>query len=117
MYMDLGNMMREMDSLEKLNRLREVTPETFLFLSHKGNNRPLQRGQAHHILQEAYQANELTGMIGCHGMRKTFGQKVYAKTGRDLRATQHAMGHKSPASTAAYLAVDEQAVDAIILAL
>jgi integrase len=56
-------------------------------------------------------------MIGCHGMRKTFGQKVYQATGHDLRATQHAMGHKSPASTAAYLAVDEQAVDAIILAL
>jgi hypothetical protein len=31
--------------------------------------------------------------------------------------TQHAMGHKSPASTAAYLSVDEQAVDAIIRAL
>ena len=30
-------------------------------------------------------------------------QKVYEKTGRDLSATQHAMGHKSPASTAAYL--------------
>jgi integrase len=56
-------------------------------------------------------------MIGCHGKRKSFGQKVYEKTGRDLRATQHAMGHKSPASTAAYLAVHEQAVDAIILAL
>jgi integrase len=103
--------------LMEMNRLREVTPETFLFLSHKGQNQPLRRAQAHHILQEAYQANALTGMIGCHGMRKTFGQKVYTATGRDLRATQHAMGHKSPASTAAYLAVDEAAVDAIILVL
>jgi hypothetical protein len=30
---------------------------------------------------------------------------------------QIAIGHKSPASTAAYLAVDEQAIDAVILAL
>jgi integrase len=103
--------------LMEMHHLRDVTPETYLFPSHKGHNQPLRRGQAHYILQQAYQANELTGMIGCHGMRKAFGQKVYQRTGRDLRATQHAMGHKSPASTAAYLAVDEQAVDAIILAL
>jgi integrase len=103
--------------LLRLHQLGGVTPETYLFPSRKGVNRPLRRGQAHHILQEAYEANGLTGMIGCHGMRKSFGQKVYEKTGRDLRATQHAMGHKSPASTAAYLAVDEQAIDAVILAL
>ncbi|MGH8058889.1 MAG: tyrosine-type recombinase/integrase, partial [Candidatus Entotheonellia bacterium] len=103
--------------LMELQRMGEVTTETYLFPSRKGCNQPLRRGQAWAILQEAYQTNGLTGMIGCHGMRKTFGQKVYEKTGHDLRATQHAMGHKSPASTAAYLAVDEQAVDAIILAL
>jgi len=103
--------------LMDLQRLGEVTPGTPLFPSRKGINRPLRRGQAWHILQEAYQTNGLTGMIGCHGLRKTFGQKVYQATGHDLRATQHAMGHKSPASTAAYLAVDEQAVDAVILAL
>jgi integrase len=94
-----------------------VTPDTYLFQSRKGVNRPLRRGQAGHILRQAYAAAGLTGMIGCHGMRKTFGQRVYEKSGRDLRATQHAMGHKSPASTAAYLAVDEQAIDTIILAL
>jgi integrase len=98
-------------------RLGEVTPEHPLFPSRKGAHRPLQRGQAHHIFQEAYRTNELTGMIGCHGLRKTFGQKVYEKTGHDLRATQYAMGHASPASTAAYLAVDVPGLDAIILAL
>jgi integrase len=103
--------------LMAMQRKGEVTPDTWLFPSRKGQNHPLRRGQAWHILRQAYEANELTGMIGCHGMRKTFGQKVYEKTGRDLRATQHAMGHKSPASTAAYLAVDEQAIDAVILSL
>jgi integrase len=103
--------------LMEMNRAGSVTPDTSLFLSRKGGNRPLRRGQAGHILRQAYAANALTGMIGCHGMRKSFGQKVYIASGRDLRATQHAMGHKSPASTAAYLAVDEQAIDAIILAL
>jgi integrase len=103
--------------LMEMHRTGPVNADTPLFHSRKGSNRPLRRGQAGHILRQAYEANAFTGMIGCHGMRKTFGQKVYAATGRDLRATQHAMGHKSPASTAAYLAVDEQAIDAIILAL
>jgi integrase len=103
--------------LMAMQRRGEVSPDTCLFPSRKGHDRPLRRGQAWHILRQAYKANELTGMIGCHGMRQTFVQKVYEKTGRDLRATQHAMGHKSPASTAAYLAIDEQAIDAVILAL
>jgi integrase len=103
--------------LMQLHQLGEVTADSYLFPSRKGVNRPLRRGQAHHLLTEAYAANGLTGMIGCHGMRKSFGQKVYAATGKDLRATQTAMGHKSPASTAAYLAVDEQALEAVILAL
>jgi integrase len=59
----------------------------------------------------------LTGQTGTHTTRKTFATKVYEKTGHDLHATQHALGHQSPASTAAYLAVDEAAVDAVILAL
>ena len=103
--------------LEAYGRQQPLLPTLVLFPSRKGVNRPLQRGQAHHILQEAYRTNGLTGMIGCHGMRKTFAKKVYERTGRDLRATQHALGHQSPASTAAYLAVDEAAVDAAILAL
>jgi site-specific recombinase XerD len=103
--------------LMELHRLGAVTPATALFPSRKGVNRPLRRGQAWAILQQACEANALTGQLGTHTMRKTFATKVYEKTGRDLRATQHALGHKSPASTAAYLAVDEAAVDAVILAL
>jgi site-specific recombinase XerC len=103
--------------LTEMDRQGAVGPDTALFHSRKGANQPLRRGQAGHLLCRAYAASGLTGMIGCHGMRKTFGQRVYEKTGRDLRAMQHALGHRSPASTAAYLRVDEQALDAIILAL
>jgi site-specific recombinase XerD len=103
--------------LMELQRLGAGTPDRYLFPSRKGVNRPLRRGQAWAILHQAYEANELTGPLGTHTMRKTFATKVYEATGKDLRSTQHALGHKSPASTAAYLAVDEAAVDAVILAL
>jgi hypothetical protein len=50
-------------------------------------------------------------------MRKTFGQTVYEKFGRDLLKTQQVIGHKSPASRVAYLRIDERDIDALILAL
>jgi integrase len=94
-----------------------VSPETYLFPSRKGLNRPLRRGQAGHLLRQAYAACGLAGNLSTHTMRKTFGQTVYEKSGRDLLKTQHAMGHKSPASTVAYLHIDERDIDALILAL
>jgi len=94
-----------------------VSPETFLFPSRKGLNRPLRRWQAGHLLRQAYAACGLTGKLSTHTMRKTFGETIYEKSGRDLLKTQRAMGHKSPASTVAYLHIDERDIDALILAL
>ncbi|MGH8071965.1 MAG: tyrosine-type recombinase/integrase [Candidatus Entotheonellia bacterium] len=94
-----------------------VGPETVLFPSRKGSNRPRRRGQAGQLLRDAYATAGLTGMIGCHGMRKTFAHKVYATSGKDLFATQQALRHASPGSTAAYLSLRQAELDAIILAL
>jgi integrase len=103
--------------LMELQRTGDVTPETMLFPSRKGLNRPLRPGQARHLLGQTYAVCGLTGRLSSHTMRKTFGQTVYEKSGRDLLKTQRAMGHKSPASTVAYLHIDERDIDALILAL
>jgi integrase len=103
--------------LMEMHRQGDVSPNTSLFASRKGLNRPLRPGQARHILRQAYAACRLTGKLSSHTMRKTFGQTVYEKSGRDLLRTQRAMGHKSPASTVAYLHIDERDIDALILAL
>jgi site-specific recombinase XerC len=50
-------------------------------------------------------------------MRKTFAHKVCATSGKDLFATQQALGHASSGSTAAYLSLRQVELDAIILAL
>jgi integrase len=102
--------------LMELQRTGDVTPETMLFPSRKGLNRPLRPGQARHLLRQAYAACGLTGPLSSHTMRKTFGQTVNEKSGRDLLKTQWAMGHKSPASTVAYLHIDDRDIDALILA-
>jgi integrase len=103
--------------LMELQRTGAVSPETVLFPSRKGLNRSLRRGQVGHIQRQAYAACGLIGKRSTHSMRKTFGETVYEKSGRDLLRTQRAMGPKSPASTVASLHIDERDIDALILAL
>lgn len=103
--------------LMAMQRTGAVSPETFLFPSRKGLNQPLRRGQAGHLLRQAYAACGLNGKLSTHTMRKTFGQTVYEKSGRDLLKTQRAMGHKSPARSVGYIQIDERDIDALMLAL
>lgn len=90
-------------------------PELFVFQSRKGLNRAMNRGQAWRILKAAFNKCGLNGKLGTHSMRKTFAKKVYDNTGKDLIATQEALGHRSMNSTAAYLSFDKSKVrDAIL---
>lgn len=103
--------------LMEMNCQRDVSADTYLLASRKGINRPPRPGQARHLLRQAYAACRLIGKVSTHTMRKTFGQNFYEKSSRDLLKTQRAMGHKSPASTVAYLHIDEREIDDLILAL
>ena len=101
----------------EMNHQGDVSPHTYFVAWRKELNRPLCPGQAKHLLRQAYAACRLTGKLSSHTMRKTFGQTVYEKSGRDLLKTPRAMGHKSPANTVTYLHIDERDIDALILAL
>jgi site-specific recombinase XerD len=93
-----------------------LSPNDALFQSRKGLD-AITRVQAHRILKDVFEKLNLSGKVACHSMRKTFGTKVYEKTGKDLRATQVALGHESINSTIKYLAVDEEYVQDVILSL
>lgn len=80
-----------------------------VFLSRQKNR--MNRISAWCVLKKAYDRCNLTGMIGCHGMRKTFAKKVHAKLGHDLLKTQKALGHRSVNSTVSYLSVDNDEID------
>jgi integrase len=94
----------------------ELAADTYVFKSHKDTNRPITRVQAWRILQAAYEANELTGKLGTHAMRKTFANRVYELLKYDMLKTQHAMGHANIQSTIAYLSFREEEITAAILA-
>ena len=76
----------------------------------------LKRIQAYLIPEKAYAANNLTGQLGPHAMRKTFAHRMYARLGYDVVKTQKALGHKHITSTTSYLDVDADEIEAAILA-
>ena len=92
------------------------SPETWVFRSRRGGDKPISRIQAWRILQRAYRENNMTGKLGTHSMRKTFANRIYDKLGQDLARTQRALGHKNINSTVSYLSFREEEIDEAILA-
>ena len=62
--------------LGQLYHLGYMTADCFLFQSREGSNKPITPQHAWAILKEAYQANELTGHLATHSMRKTYAKGV-----------------------------------------
>lgn len=103
-----------------------LSPDTPLFLSRKGSNRPLTRQAVHTVLRTVYVANGISGKTGTHSMRKTFARSVYAKAVELARSgqavdpltfCQKALGHRNVNSTISYLSVGEDLVAQTILGL
>jgi integrase len=108
--------------LEVLTKMKgTLDPQMPVFCSRvkdptTGLNRAISREQAWRILKEAFSANELSGKLGTHIMRKTFCNRMYDKLNHDLVKTQKAMGHANINSTVAYLSFREEDITDAILA-
>ncbi len=92
-------------------------PDSFVFQSRKGENRPITRVQFYRILANAFTRNGISGRLGTHSMRKSFANKIYDRLGGDLAKTQRALGHRNVNSTVQYLSFKEEEIDAAILAI
>jgi integrase len=106
-------------------RPEALAPETVVFRSRKGGNRPISRRQALRILKDAYTTNGLTGKVATHSMRKTFANNIYRHLSQrraageaidPFRLTSKALGHRNINSTDAYLSFLEADIDQAILA-
>lgn len=84
----------------------------FLFLSQKGNNKPISRQQAYRVLKNAANKFGLES-IGCHTMRKTFGYQLYKKT-RDGITIKEILNHDDLSTTLRYIGVNQDRKDKII---
>lgn len=96
--------------LDEMAAGSRAAASTALFGSRNGAVKAISRIQAHRILRDAY-ARALIfgpdGTLSTHTMRKTFAAKMWDYYG-DIFAVQHALGHRSPASTVAYLSFNDQ---------
>lgn len=96
---------------EWVDQLGKTSPQSFVFRSRKGPNKPISRVQAHRILSAIFESLELPGKLGTHAMRKTFANNVHQKLGRDIFKTQKALGHRNISTTVKYLAFTENEID------
>jgi site-specific recombinase XerD len=86
-----------------------------LFHSQKGG-KAISRQHAYDILNEAARAVGITGRIGTHSLRKTFGYFAY-KQGIDLAMIQKLLNHSSQAETLRYIGITQEQMDEVVLKL
>lgn len=93
----------EMDEKVKLDR------ELYLFPSNRVGF-PLTSRACDMIVKKVFRAEEMTGKLACHSLRKTFSMRMYDALDHDILKLQKAMGHKQLSSTQHYISCNDQQV-------
>lgn len=96
--------------------LPEVLPETYVFCSKKSENKPISRQHAWYILNYAAEmiglvgrdskGKIISGEIGTHTMRKTFGYHAYTG-GTTIELLMDIFNHSSKTQTLRYIGITE----------
>ncbi|MEM2932460.1 MAG: tyrosine-type recombinase/integrase [Nitrososphaerota archaeon] len=85
-----------------------VSDQTFLFLSRKGENKPITRQQASHIIRTVCREVGITGKVNSHSFRKVFVSRIYELTGHDIAQTKIYSRHKNLANLDYYIKTTEK---------
>lgn len=111
----IGDTVRKV--IETYRKEYQPSLQDFVFKSRKGDNRPISREQAWHILNTAAEwvglverdrnGNLVTGCIGTHTLRKTFGYHAY-QAGTDLGLLMDIFNHSSEKVTLRYIGITEE---------
>lgn len=84
----------------------------FIFLSRKGNNKPISRQQAWNILSHA---GKIFGVrVSPHAFRKTFARRLYEISNNDITVPMRALNHTTPKQTESYIGLAETEVNRFI---
>jgi integrase len=90
----------------------DCIPERYLFVSRKGNNRPISRVQAWEVLNNAARAVGIRENIGTHTLRKTFGYHAY-RQGTDITLLMKVLNHSTPAITLSYIGITQDDINKV----
>ncbi|WP_132013553.1 site-specific integrase [Hydrogenispora ethanolica] len=91
------------------NYINDADENAYLFISQKGENKPISRVQAYRILNDAAASLGLSE-IGTHTLRKTFGYWHYQKH-NDVALLQKLFNHSAPSVTLRYIGIDQDMMD------
>jgi len=97
-----------------------ILPDTYLFKSQVGKNKPISRRHAYRVLKDNFERNYMTGKLGTHTMRKTYAAALY-KDLVERRAkgepvdpfplTARGLGHMNMGNTEKYLSFHEEDIE------
>ncbi len=100
-----------------LKEYKELDLDSYVFKSRKGLNSPITRQQAYRILNNSAETLGLierdkitnviiSGEIGTHTLRKTFGYHAY-QNGTSIELLMHIFNHSSKSQTLRYIGITE----------
>src|SRR5690606_30517725 len=98
---------------EYLDYLGNYEPEWYLFKSKKGENKPITREQAYHILNNAAKMVGIKERIGTHTLRKTFGYWARIEGLATIEQLQEIFNHPTPAVTRRYIGITQMELEKI----
>ncbi len=96
--------------------LSTAKADRYIFRSREGENQPIGRTQAFHIIKNAANELQIKGIISCHSLRKTFGYHAW-KSGVPPVLIMSIYNHSSMEITKRYLSIDQDDKDLVFLGL
>lgn len=94
-----------------LQKEKPLFPDEYLF-SHSNKNIPITRVQAFRIIKSAAEYCNLSGVISCHSLRKTFGYHAW-KQGAEPALLMNIYNHSTYQVTKRYLGIEQDDRDRI----
>jgi integrase len=103
------------EALDRYFAAFQPADEDFLFRSRKGKNRPVSVQTVNGLVKKWCREAGLKGNYGSHTLRKTFGYILRRKFGIGWDILAHRLNHSSPAVTRAYLGIQDDEVNGVLM--
>lgn len=97
-----------LNEIRKYERIRQLTPESYLFQSSKGEH--IGRVQAYRVLKSAAEAIGVEN-FGTHSLRKTWGYWTYKLSNYNVALIMDTFNHSSPSVTLRYIGINQDQKD------